>query len=114
MPFIHMKVAGPTLAPEQIRRLQRQMTTLSDQTFGALSDPVAVLVEPVAIAGWSIDGKPVQIAAHVVLETPAQPIPDELQKARLIEATSTLLKRVLGEPLENLSFVVIDGRPTCR
>ena len=114
MPFIHMKVAGPTLAPEQIRRLQQQMTALSDQTFGAVSGPVAVLVEPVAIAGWSIDARPVQIAAHVILEAPAHPLPDEHQKARLIQETSTLLKRVLGEPLENLSFVVIDGRPTCR
>jgi 4-oxalocrotonate tautomerase len=114
MPFIHMKVAGPTLAPEQVRRLQQQLTALSDQTFGPVPGPVAVLVEPVAIAGWSIDANPVQVAAHVEFKVARQPAPDQHQEARLIQEISALLERVLGEPLETLSFVVIDGRPTCR
>lgn len=114
MPFIHMKVAGPTLAPEQVRRLQQQMTALSDQTLGAVSGPAAVLIEPVAVAGWSIDAKPIQIVAHVAIKGVADDRPAEQQKARLIQETSALLKRVLGTPLENVSFVVIDWRPTCR
>jgi phenylpyruvate tautomerase PptA (4-oxalocrotonate tautomerase family) len=113
MPFIHVKVAGPTLAPEQIRRLQRQMTDLSDQTLGVMSGPAAVLIEPVAVAGWSIDARPVQIVAHVELKGMADCHPDGQQKSRLIQETAALLKRVLGAPLENVSFVVIDWRPTC-
>ena len=113
MPFIHVKVAGPTLAPEQIRRLQRQMTDLSDQTLGVLSGPAAVLIEPVAVTGWSIDANPAQIVAHVELKGMAGCHPDPCQKARLIRETADLLKRVLGAPLENVSFVVIDWRSTC-
>ena len=114
MPFIHMKVAGPTLAPEQVRRLQQQMTALSDQALGAVPGPVAVLIEPVAIGGWSIDAEPTQIVAHVAIQGVTDDPPAEPQKARLIQETSALLKRVLGMPLENVSFVVIDWRPTCR
>ena len=114
MPFIHMKVAGPTLAPEQIRRLQRHMTALSDQTFGSVSGPAAVLIQTVAIAGWSIDAEPVQVVAHVELEAPPELAPKGRQKALLIQETSALLRRVLGEPMENVSFVVIDRRATCR
>ena len=114
MPFIHVKVAGPTLAPEQVRRLQRRMTDLSDQTLGAMSGPAAVLVEPVAVTGWTIDANPAQIVAHVELKGIAGHHPDEHQKARLIQETAALLKRVLGAPLESVSFVIIDWRPTCR
>lgn len=114
MPFIHLKVAGPTLAPEQVRRLQQLMTALSDQALGTVSGPAAILIEPVAVAGWSIDAQPVQIVAHVAIEGVADDPPAEPQKARLIQETSALLKRVLGAPLENMSFVVIDWRPTCR
>ena len=114
MPFIHMKVAGPTLAPEQIRRLQQQMTALSDQTLETVSGPAAVLIEAVAVAGWSIGAEPVQVVAHVAIRGVADDRRAEQQHVRLIQETSALLKRVLGAPLENVSFVVIDWRPSCR
>lgn len=113
MPFIHLKVAGPTLAPEQIRRLQQRLTALSDQTLGPASGPAVVLIEPVAIAGWSIDGEPVQIVAHAELKAPGNPPPDARQKANLIQDTATLLRQVLGAPLETLSFVVIEENSLC-
>jgi len=90
------------------------MTALSDQALGAVSDSIAVLIEPVAIAGWSIDAEPTQIVAHVAIQGVTDDPPADQQKARLIQETSALLKRVLGMPLENVSFVVIDWRPTCR
>jgi phenylpyruvate tautomerase PptA (4-oxalocrotonate tautomerase family) len=113
MPFIHMKVAGPTLAPEQVRRLQQQMTVLSEQALGAASGPAAVLIQPVALGGWSIDAEPVQIVAHVAIEGVPEDRSAGQRKARLIQETSALLERVLGAPLENVSFVVIDWRTTC-
>jgi phenylpyruvate tautomerase PptA (4-oxalocrotonate tautomerase family) len=113
MPFIHLKVAGPTLAPEQIQRLQQRLTALSDQTFDPVSGPAAVLIEPVAIAGWSIDGKPVQIVAHLEIKAPGNLTPTARQKATLVEETATLLRRVLGAPLESLSFVIIEEHSSC-
>ena len=58
MPFIRITVLGPTLAPEQIRRLQQGTTDLMTSVMRKPLEGTAVLVEQINQGGWSIAGKP--------------------------------------------------------
>ncbi len=65
MSFVSIKIAGPTIAPEQIRRLQEQVAAIAVKTIGAAPEPTAVLVKQVAVQGWSVGAAPLRVAAHV-------------------------------------------------
>lgn len=107
MPFVSLKVAGPTLAPEQVRRLQERATGLMAGVLGKQPELTAVLVEQAAVEGWAVGGAPVRVAAHLDAKvTAGTNAPDE--KARFVAQAHDLLKEVLGAELPVASYVVVD------
>jgi 4-oxalocrotonate tautomerase len=107
MPFISIKIAGPTLAPEQVSLLQDSTTNLMANVLGKKPELTSVLVEQVAVQGWSVGRRHVHVAAHLDAKiTAGTNTPD--QKARFIAEANALLRSVLGDELPVASYVVID------
>jgi 4-oxalocrotonate tautomerase len=94
MPFINVKVAGQKLAQGQVERIQAGITTLMTDILHKVGPLVGVLVEEVALAGWSVG---------------AAPLAGE--KGRFIAEASRLLKDVLGSQFAEVSYVVIHEVP---
>jgi 4-oxalocrotonate tautomerase len=110
MPFIRITASGPTLAPEQVSRLQTEMTELMASVLGKKASLTSVLVEQPAVAGWAIGRAPASVAAHVdATVTAGTNSPEE--KARFIERTMRLLKNVLGMELGPATYVVVTEVP---
>jgi 4-oxalocrotonate tautomerase len=106
MPFIRITVLGPTLAAEQVRRMQQGTTDLMVAVMHKPVEGVAVLVEQVTHGGWSIAGLPVGIAAHVEA-TVAQGTNTADEKARFIAEMWTLLRSALGPELREETYIVV-------
>jgi 4-oxalocrotonate tautomerase len=106
MPFVNIRIAGPTLAPEQIRRLQLRTTEIMVTELGRTPQVTSVLVEQPAISGWAVGGRPALVAAHVDAEITAGTA-TPAQKAAFIHATNTLLKQVLGADLAVVTYVTV-------
>lgn len=110
MPFIRITASGPTLAPEQILRLQTEMTELMSSVLGKKANLTSVLVEQPAVAGWAIGGSTARVAVHVdATITAGTNSPEE--KTRFIEQTMKLLKHVFGGELNPATYVVIAEVP---
>jgi 4-oxalocrotonate tautomerase len=110
MPFIRITASGSTLAPEQILRLQTEMTELMSSVLGKKANLTSVLVEQPSVAGWAIGGSTARVAVHVdATITAGTNSPDE--KARFIEQTMKLLKHVFGGELNPATYVVIAEVP---
>ncbi len=107
MPFVNIKIAGPTLAHEQVSRLQQRTTDLMADVLGKKPELTAVLVEQVAIQGWCVGRGPVRVAAHLDAKITAGTNTAE-QKARFIAEANALLRAVLGAELPVASYVVVD------
>ncbi|HVE09757.1 MAG TPA: tautomerase family protein [Paraburkholderia sp.] len=107
MPFVNVKIAGPTLAPEQIGRLQRDITDIMADALGKDPAVTSVLVEQVAARGCSIAGTAVHVLAHINARITAG-INTADQKARFIADAHTLLKRILGGGLPVATYVIVD------
>jgi 4-oxalocrotonate tautomerase len=110
MPFINIKVAGQTLAPEQLRRLHVEASGLMAGAMRKKHELTSVLVEQVPVAGWAVNGKPVPIAAHLDVKVTAGTNTAE-EKARFVAAATALLRDVLGGDLPVATYVVIDEVP---
>jgi phenylpyruvate tautomerase PptA (4-oxalocrotonate tautomerase family) len=54
MPFVNIKVAGASLAPEQIIRLQAEATRLMAEVMHKKFELTAVLVEQIDAASWTV------------------------------------------------------------
>ena len=110
MPFVNIKVAGPSLTPEQLRDLQSGATALMAEAMRKKRELTAVLVEQVPGVGWSVGAEPVQIAAHVEAKvTHGTNTADE--KARFVAEAMGLLRTVLGPDLSPVSYVVVHEVP---
>jgi 4-oxalocrotonate tautomerase len=110
MPFIHVKVAGPTLEPAQIQALQQGVTSLMAEVLHKNAALTAVLVEQVPLAGWSVGAKPIAQAAQIdAIISAGTNTPD--QKARFIAQAYALLRDVLGPDLSEISYVVLHDLP---
>jgi 4-oxalocrotonate tautomerase len=110
MPFITVKVAGPTLAPSQVQRIQAGITGLMTDILHKVGPLVGVLVEAVPLAGWSVGAEPVACAAQVDAVISAGTNTAE-EKGRFIAEASRLLKDVLGPGLAEVSYVVLHEVP---
>lgn len=110
MPFVNIKIAGPTLAPEQICRLQKRTTNLMADVFGKKSELTSVQVEQAPIAGWSIGAASARITAHIDAKMPASANTPE-DRARFIAEANALLKQVLGAELPIATYVAIEEIP---
>ena len=107
MPFVNVKIAGPTLAPEQFSRLQRGMTDIMADALGKDPAITSVLIEQVAARGWSITDAEVHVFAHVNARITGG-INTADEKARFIADAHTLLKRMLGGGLPVATYVIVD------
>jgi 4-oxalocrotonate tautomerase len=104
MPFIRISVLGPTLAPEQIRRLQQGTTDLMTSVMRKPLEGTAVLVEQINQGGWSIAGKPVQVAAQVESTIGLGTNTPE-EKGRFMREMMQLLRSVLGAELREETYI---------
>jgi 4-oxalocrotonate tautomerase len=106
MPFVNIKVAGPSLTPEQLRDLQSGATALMAEVLRKKRELTAVLVEQVSGVSWSVGAEPLQIAAQVEAKvTQGTNAADE--KARFVAEAMRLLQKVLGPGLSPVSYVVV-------
>lgn len=106
MPFISIKVAGPALAPEQIKVLQIQTTALMAEVLRKKAELTAVLVEQAPIQGWRVGANAVPVAAHLEATITAG-TNSEAEKARFIAEAARMLKTVLGANLPVATYAVI-------
>jgi len=106
MPFVNIKVAGPTLTPDQILRLQREATRLTADMMRKKQELTAVLVEQVDDSRWTVGAAPVRAAAHFdVNVTAGTNTADE--KRRFIAEAMQLLRSVIGPALHPVCYVVV-------
>jgi 4-oxalocrotonate tautomerase len=106
MPYINIKVAGPTISALQISQLQTGITQLMAKVLKKKAELTSVLVEKLDIQGWSIGGTPVKLAAHVNANITEETNTEE-QKSQFIAEANALLKSVLGTDLPTATYVVI-------
>jgi len=111
MPFVNIKVAGPTLAPEQVRRLQRDATGLMAGILRKKPELTAVLVEQVFAAGWTVGAEPVQAAAHLDVKVTEGTNTVE-EKVLFVAEAMSLLRSVLGSSLNPVAYVVVHEVPS--
>jgi len=111
MPFMNIKVAGPTLVPEQVRRLQRDATGLMAGILRKKPELTAVLVEQVPAMGWTVGAEPVQAAAHLDVKVTEGTNTAE-EKARFVAEAMSLLRSVLGSSLNPVAYVVVHEVPS--
>jgi 4-oxalocrotonate tautomerase len=110
VPFVNIKVAGPTLAPEQVRHLQQGATRLMAEVMRKKPELTAVLVEQIGAAGWTVDGEQARAAAHLDVKVTAG-TNTEAEKARFIADATRLLRDVLGSDLHPVAYVVVHEVP---
>ncbi len=110
MPFVSIKVAGPILAPEQVRCLQQKATRLMAGVMRKSAELTAVLVEQVSAAAWSIGGEQVRAAAHLEVKVTEGTNTAE-EKARFVDEAMRLLRSVLGADLTPVTYVVVHEVP---
>ncbi len=106
MPFVNIKIAGPTLAPDQVQRLQREATRLMAEVMRKKHDLTAVLVEQVDGAGWTVGAVPVQVAAHLDVKVTAG-TNTAAEKRRFVAEAMGLLRSVIGPALHPVCYVVV-------
>ena len=110
MPFVNIKVAGLTLAPEQVQHLQQGATTLMAEVLRKKAELTAVLVEHVSVVSWTVGGNPVSAAAHLDVKVTEGTNTAE-EKSRFIDEAMKLLRSALGADLNPVTYVVIHEVP---
>jgi len=106
MPFVNIKIAGPTLAPDQVQRLQREATRLMAEVMRKNHELTAVLVEQVDGASWTVGAVPVQVAAHLDVKVTAG-TNTEAEKRGFVAEAMRLLRSVIGPDLHPVCYVVV-------
>jgi 4-oxalocrotonate tautomerase len=106
MPFVNIKVAGASLAPEQIVRLQTEATRLMAEVMHKKPELTAVLVEQVDAARWTVGAIPVRAAAHLDVKVTAGTNTPE-DKRRFVSEAVRLLRSVIGPTLNPVCYVVV-------
>jgi 4-oxalocrotonate tautomerase len=106
MPFVSIKISGPTLAVEQVRRLQQRTTDLLNSALGKNADLASIVVEQVAAPGWAVGRTPARVAAHLEARVTAGTNTSE-EKARFIAEADSLLRHVLGPELPVATYIVV-------
>jgi 4-oxalocrotonate tautomerase len=107
MPFVSIKISGPTLAVEQVRRLQERTTDLLSSVLDKNADLASIVVEQVAAPGWAVGRAAARVAAHLEAKVTAGTNTSE-QKARFVAEADALLRDVLGPELPVATYVVVD------
>jgi 4-oxalocrotonate tautomerase len=111
MPFTRITVLSPKLSSDQVGRLQQGTTELMATVMRKPMVGLAVLVEHLASAGWSIAGDSVPVAAHVDAII-GQGTNTTGEKARFMADMWKLLRSVLGPELREESYIVLHEMDT--
>src|SRR3954466_4767482 len=111
MPFVHIRIAGRQLAGQQVRALQERTTHLMAQVMRKNAALTSVLIEPVALSGWSIGGDVADTAAAHVEINITEGSNTAGEKARMIAEQAAVLREVLGEGLPLATYVIIREVP---
>jgi 4-oxalocrotonate tautomerase len=106
MPFVNIKVAGASLAPEQILRLQTEATRLMAEVMHKKFELTAVLVEQLDAARWTVGATAVRAAAHLDVKVTAGTNTPE-DKRRFVSEAVRLLRSVIGPTLNPVCYVVV-------
>ena len=107
MTHVHISTAGPTLAPEQVHRLQARATEAAANVLDRGRRSVSVLVTRAPVNGWSIEGRPVHLAAHVQVRITGAPTTAG-QRICLVAELQDLLRLVFGPVMPDATLVVVD------
>jgi|APTNR8051073442_1049403.scaffolds.fasta_scaffold05300_7 4-oxalocrotonate tautomerase len=107
MPFIRVSVSGPTLTPQHIERLQTGVTDLMVSSLGKRRELTSVLIEQPQGGGWSIGGAPMGVAAHLNAKI-TRGTNSTAEKARFVAEAMALLRTVVGDALDDRTYVVVD------
>lgn len=110
MPFVHIRIAGESLPPAAIARLQTEITGLMENVLRKKAELTAVLVEQLPAGGWAVGGAPVALAAHLEATITAGTNTAE-EKALFIERAAALVKSLRAAPLPIATYVVIHEVP---
>jgi 4-oxalocrotonate tautomerase len=106
MPFVNIKVAGASLAPEQILRLQAEATRLMADVMHKKPELTAVLIEQVDAARWTVGAAPLRAAAQLDVKVTAGTNTPE-DKRRFVSEAVRLLRSVIGPTLNPVCYVVV-------
>ena len=106
MPFLHIKLAGVSVGPQECRALQQDVTGLMADILNKRADLTSVLVEPVDVSLWSIGGEAIPAGAHLDAYVTRGTNTDE-EKQAFIAAAHALLQRVCGGRLPLATYVII-------
>lgn len=110
MPYIHLRLGGPALRPEQRQALASQLTELAAETLGKRRSVTALTIEQ-TLSGqwWYVDGRPVPEGmqpAHLEIHV-TEGSNSRAQIGAFVRAAKLALSRVLG-CLPVASYVVVD------
>ena len=106
MPFVNIKITGPTLGPDQVRRLQQGGVDLMAEILGKKPELTAVLVEQVGATDWTVGGALAGTAAYLDVKVTAGSN-TAAEKSRFIANAMQLLRDVLGGDLNPVAYVVV-------
>lgn len=107
MPFIRITVSGTTLSPRQIQRLHQQTADLMTAALGKRRELTSVLVEQPAKGGWAVGDASMPVSAHLEAKV-TQGTNTAAEKARFIAEAMSMLKNVLGDGLDDRTYIIID------
>lgn len=110
MPFVHIRIAGQKLTPEQTRHLQDEATRLMATVMHKNAELTAVLVEPADVSGWAIGGASIPVAGYIEAKV-TQGTNTAEEKAAFIRSANNLLKEVLGPTLPIATYGVVHEIP---
>ncbi len=106
MPFVHIRIAGMALTPEQVRHMQDEATRLMATVMRKKRELTAVLVEQAPADAWTVAAEPVRVAGHLDVKVTEGTNTVE-EKSRFIAAAAKLLKDALGSDLPVATYVVV-------
>jgi 4-oxalocrotonate tautomerase len=106
MPFVRITVFGPSLDPQQLRHLQQGATDLMTSIMRKPLEGTSILIERIEQGGWTIAGKPIEVAAHVDAVIGAGTNTSE-EKSAFMEGMMELLRSALGPRLREETYVVV-------
>ena len=108
MPTLSLKLTPP-VDDARAASLAQALTAVTADTLGKRAGVTAVLIEPLAVAHWHVNGRPVmRPTARLQIDVTAG-TNSEAQKARFIEAAFKELQQQLapGAALEPASYVIV-------
>jgi 4-oxalocrotonate tautomerase len=110
MPFVNIKVAGPRLTPEQVQRLQSEVTRLMADVMHKKHELTAVLVEQFEGSWWTVRASAVRAAAHLDVKVTAGTNTSD-EKRRFLSEAMQLLRTIIGSGLNPVCYVVVHEVP---